>query len=152
MSDQISIRCKPNNGLFFRGGGGIQPSLRQVQRGFVYLDISTSAPQSWSSTSWIPFKMAFFLEGGGKLALSTANTQKFCLSRLLARYQHKCSPVLVLNKLDTIPKSRRIYDLIRKSNKPLSDIFCIFQRSSVADQHFEMLIRTPPFLESVAVV
>jgi len=34
--------------------------------------------------------------------------------RLLARYQHKCSLVLVLNKLDTIPKSRRIYDLIRK--------------------------------------
>ena len=34
--------------------------------------------------------------------------------RLLALYYFKCPSILVLNKLDTIPKSRRVYDLIRK--------------------------------------
>ena len=34
--------------------------------------------------------------------------------RLLALYYFKCPSILVLNKMDTIPKSRRVYDLIRK--------------------------------------
>ena len=34
--------------------------------------------------------------------------------RLLALYYFKCPSILVLNKLDTIPRSRRVYDLIRK--------------------------------------
>jgi len=34
--------------------------------------------------------------------------------RLLALYCFKCPSILVLNKMDTIPKSRRVYDLIRK--------------------------------------
>ena len=34
--------------------------------------------------------------------------------RLLALYYCKCPSILVLNKMDTIPKSRRVYDLIRK--------------------------------------
>ena len=34
--------------------------------------------------------------------------------RLLALYYFKCPSILVLNKLDTIPKSRRVYDMIRK--------------------------------------
>ena len=34
--------------------------------------------------------------------------------RLLALYFFKCPSILVLNKMDTIPRSRRVYDLIRK--------------------------------------
>lgn len=34
--------------------------------------------------------------------------------RLLCLYHHRVPAVLVLNKIDTIPRSRRIYDLIRK--------------------------------------
>jgi len=34
--------------------------------------------------------------------------------RLLCRFQHRVPSILVLNKLDTIPRSRHIYDLIRK--------------------------------------
>ena len=34
--------------------------------------------------------------------------------RLLALYCFRCPSILVLNKMDTIPRSRRVYDLIRK--------------------------------------
>ena len=34
--------------------------------------------------------------------------------RLLALYYRDVPSILVLNKMDTIPKSRRVYDLIRK--------------------------------------
>jgi len=34
--------------------------------------------------------------------------------RLLCKYQHRAPAILVLNKLDTIPSQRRVYDLIRK--------------------------------------
>ena len=36
------------------------------------------------------------------------------LLRLLALYYHSVPSILVLNKMDTIPPSRRVYDLIRK--------------------------------------
>ena len=42
------------------------------------------------------------------------NTTYFQVLRLLCLYYYKVPSIIVINKIDTIPKSRRVFDLIRK--------------------------------------